>query len=128
MNPPPVNTPARLETKLDALSCDMAEIKLSLKNLAEGYQKFQIDYERRHAALENQAGAAHTRLDGQSARLDALEKDIKGMRDAIIPFLEQGKMIGRGAKIVVGSFVTLIIALLWGIFTHTISIGIPAIP
>ena len=126
--PTPVNTTTRLETKLDALSSDMAEIKSSLKELAACYQQFQIEYERRHAALENQAGAAHGRLDGQSARLDALERDIKGLKDAIIPFLEQGKMIGRGAKIVVGSFVTLIITLLWGIFTHTISIGIPNIP
>jgi hypothetical protein len=117
MTPTTTNNAIIIE-RLEALACDMLEIKASLKEYQQSSVKFLVDFEIRYAAVDNKAGAAHTRLDKHDAEITAMTKSQAETARMVTSLVLQSKVINFvGAGLGVS-----IIALIWGILTHQVTL------
>jgi hypothetical protein len=115
------NGNGRMEEKVNGIISDLHEIKTSLDKLNLCYQNFQLDYTKAHVIVEQKAEAAHNRIDKHDEELEKMKKNIEEMTKAISPLITQSKILAWGASILGAS----VIALIWGIITHTVVIAIP---
>jgi hypothetical protein len=117
MNMPPTqpSNNAVIISRLEGLSCDLVEIKLSLKEMQDATTNFRIDYERRHAVLEAKTKEAHDRLDDQDKELTKITDAVK----AIPSLVFQARILNWIAGVAGVSFITLIIAIL----THQVTLS-----
>ncbi len=118
MTPTTPNNNVRMETKMDGIIADLSEVKCDVKEIAKVQQANQIDYARSQVLMEQKADAAHERLDKHDTRLAEMEKNIADLTKSMAPLVVQSKVIGWLA-VALG---TSIIALIWGIITHTITL------
>lgn len=112
---------ARIEEKINGIIEDLTEIKTAVKDISGCQQKFQVDYTKAHVIVEQKAEAAHNRLDKHDEELEKMKQNIDKMTAALSPLITQSKILAWGASALGLS----IIALIWGIITHTVVIAIP---
>lgn len=111
--PSPSSTPLILE-RIEALRCDISDIKTAVGSLAGDYQQFQLNYVKSHEKLEGKVAQDSKTIEDHERRLEAMEALIK-------PLVFQSRIIA----VVGGVFLSVLIGFLWAIFTHTAVITFP---
>ena len=107
--------------KVSHIQEDVSEIKTELGCLSKNYQAFQREYIKESAELSMKAVSSHRRLDVHEKRMDAIEAQMKEIRDALQPLIMTNRVLAF-----VGSAVGLsVIALIWSLVTGKAVMFIP---
>ena len=107
--------------KLSHVQEDVVEIKTEVGCLSKNYQAFQREYIKESAELSMKAMSSHRRLDVHERRLDAVETQMKEIRDALHPLIYTNKVLAFVGTALGAS----IIALIWSLITGKAVMVIP---
>ena len=100
---------------------DVSEIKTEVGCLNNNYQAFQREYIKESAELSMKAVSSHRRLDVHERRLEAVETQMKEIRDALHPLIYTNKILAFVGTALGAS----IIALIWSLITGKAVMFIP---
>lgn len=119
---PPITTnQGVLLERLEALRCDIAELRVVVDAQSKDYRDFREAYVKAHARVEGQAEAAHRRLDEHELDHVQLEGDVRQLKEQLAPVVMWGKVVAF-----VGSAVMLsVIALIWSLITGQVHMVFP---
>ena len=107
--------------KIVNLQEDVSEIKTEVGCLNKNYQAFQREYIKESAELSMKTVSSHRRLDVHERRMEAIETQMKEIRDALQPLIMTNRVLAF-----VGSAVGLsVIALIWSLVTGKAVMFIP---
>ena len=107
--------------KVSNLQEDVSEIKTEVGCLNKNYQAFQREYIKESAELSMKAVSSHRRLDVHEKRMEAIEAQMKEIRDALPPLI----MTNRVLAFVGGAVGLSVIALIWSLITGNAVMFIP---
>ena len=114
MTPTPTPPNAVILERIDNLRSDIAELKTQVTCINDNQYRFEKTYVERHAEVVTMA-------EKNKERLDKLEPQVDRLIESIKPWVFQSRIIAWLA----GIFGASVIALIWAIITHQVTIAAP---
>lgn len=109
--------------RLDDLAADLKEVKASVNCIDDNQEQFILAYTKAHEALENRVVILEKDTKTNTESIKELRTDHTALEKRVEPLVFMSKIW----MAIAGLFMTSVIALLWAIFTHAVSI-VPRIP
>ena len=141
--PPPTITNAILADRIESLRGDIYDLVGGMKEITKGFTSFQLEEERRHAQILNDANINKLDIQTQKTELTSLReivihqaKEIGDLRDTVrdlkvaIDNTTQtvNRIMNWMSRIFWAFLVPVVlglVAFIWGLLTHNIIISIP---
>jgi len=117
--PTTASTIAVVLTRIEALACDVKDLRFEVKTNNLAAIEFREKYYSAHEQSLNMAQRAHERLDAHDTRITALQHDCETLTQAVSPLIFANKIV-----MFIGSALMLsIIGLIVAIITHQVTLG-----
>lgn len=107
--------------RIESLRNDVCQLRNDVKENTTEQQNFRVEYEKRHAQVEQDVEKLKVTSNEHEKDITGLEATVKKLEETIQPLALQSKIIAW----IGGAIGLSVIALIWAILTHEVILTIP---